>query len=444
MKKFISVLMVMILGFSLSACSKPKETSSDKGSEIATEIKDPVTIEFWHALNGENEKILKEITEKFNSKNEKIKVNLVYQGHYKDLFSKLDGASKAKNLPTLTMIYPNRLTAYVMNDLAENLNPYIENDKIGFKKEVWNDIPEFIRDNGMWDKKHYSLPFNKGTYLLFYNEDLLKKHNVKVPTTWDELKVAAEKLTLNDGGKNIYGLALNESVGIDSSFWVEQAGGHLIDEEKEEIQFNREPGIKAYDFLTGMIKNNTAKIATEEKYITGPLGRGEAAMGISSTSALPDIETICKENKINFKTAVLPKGEKEAALFSGTDVAIFNTSKPEEKLAAFEYIKYFMEEESQLTWGTKSGYLPLRNSVINSKEFKDFAQVESQAKGEAVKEFLYGYCDPKVLNGYALHDNMSKALDEVLHNGKTSKEALDNAAKNAKKEMDEAKKAFGK
>ncbi len=72
------------------------------------------------------------------------------------------------------MIYPNRLTAYVMNDLVENLNPYIENEKIGFKKDVWDDIPKFVRDNGMWNDKHYSLPFNKGTYLLFYNEDLLK------------------------------------------------------------------------------------------------------------------------------------------------------------------------------------------------------------------------------------------------------------------------------
>jgi hypothetical protein len=38
-----------------------------------------------------------------------------------------------------------------MNDLVENLNPYIENEKIGFKKDVWNDIPEFVRDNGMWN-----------------------------------------------------------------------------------------------------------------------------------------------------------------------------------------------------------------------------------------------------------------------------------------------------
>lgn len=444
-KKLIALTMAISLTFGMTACGEKKDSTSNKESDkqIATEIKDPVIIEFWHAMNGDNEKALKEITDDFNKKNQgKITVNLVYQGHYKELFSKLEGASKANNLPALTMIYPNRLTAYVMNDLVEDLNPYIDNEKIGFKKDVWNDIPEFLRDNGMWNGKHHSLPFNKATYLLFYNEDILKKNNVEVPTTWDELKKASEQLTKDtngDGKNDTYGLSLNASVGVDSSFWVEQAGGHLINEDKEELLFNSDAGVDAYDFLSGLVKSGSAKIAKEDNYITGPLGRGEAAMGISSISTLPDITKICKENNINFKTAVLPQGKEKAALFSGTDVAIFNTPSSEEKLAAFEYIKYFMETESQVKWGMNSGYLPLRKSILDSKDFKEYINKDCPSKGDAIKEFDYGYCDPKVLNGYAIHDNMSKALDEVLLGNKTSKQALDEALERAKKEMEEAK-----
>lgn len=450
-KKFTAIIAACTLTLGLAACGNKQEDAAKNKEEkvsIATEIKDPVTIEFWHAMNGDNEAALKEITEDFNKKNQgKITVNLVYQGHYKELFSKLDGAAKSKKLPALTMIYPNRLTAYVMNDLVENLNPYIENEKVGFHKEVWNDIPQFIRDNGMWNGKHYSLPFNKGTYLLFYNEDLLKKHNVEVPTNWDELKEASKKLTLDtngDGKNDIYGLGLNKSVGIDSSFWVEQAGGHLINEEKDQLLFNSEEGVAAFDFLSGLIKDGYAKVANEEKYMTGAFSRGEAAMGISSISALPDIIKACKGNNVNFKTEVLPEGKKKAALFSGTDVAIFNTPSSEEKLAAFEYLKFFMEKESQLKWATKSGYLPLRNSVINSQEFKAYVEKENPAKGEASKEFKYGYCDPKVLNGYAIHDNMAKALNEIISGNKDTKKALSDAEKKARQELDEAKKAFGK
>ncbi|WP_061996393.1 ABC transporter substrate-binding protein [Clostridium sp. ATCC 25772] len=449
-KKLTALVTSCILTLGLIGCGNSAETSTnvkETESKIATEIKDPVSIEFWHAMNGENEKVLQEITEKFNKKNDgKITVNLVYQGHYKELFSKLEGASKSNQLPALSMIYPNRLTAYVMNDLVEDLNPYIENEKIGFSKDSWNDIPEFLRDNGMWNEKHYSLPFNKSTYLLFYNEDLLKEKNVKVPTNWNELKDAAKTLTVdkdNDGTTDTVGLALNSSVGIDSSFWVEQAGGHLIDEENDKILFNSQETAEAFDFLAGMVKDGSAKVCTEEKYMTGPFGRGEAAMGISSISALPDIIKTCSGNNINFKTAVLPENKQKAALFAGTDVTIFNTPSPEEKLAAFEFIKFFMEEENQLTWGTKSGYLPLRKSVLESNDFKNYVEKENPAKGVAVEEFDYGYCDPKVLNGYSIHENMNKALQQILLEEKDTKAALDEAETNTRKALDEAKKSFG-
>lgn len=48
-------------------------------------------------MNGDNEAALKEITEEFNKNKDKITVKLVYQGQYKELFSKLDGAAKSKN-----------------------------------------------------------------------------------------------------------------------------------------------------------------------------------------------------------------------------------------------------------------------------------------------------------------------------------------------------------
>lgn len=450
LKKMTSIMSALLLTLSLTACSsskgEEKEDITEK-SQIATEITQDVSIEFWHAMTGENEAVLKEITDKFNAENKDgITVNLVYQGHYKDLFSKLEGASKSNQLPELAMIYPNRLTAYVKNDLVEDLNVYIENEKIGFDKETWEDIPAFLRDNGMWDGKHHSLPFNKSTYLLFYNEDILNKYGVKPPTTWDELKEASAKLTVDenkDGKNDIYGLALNSSVGIDSSFWVKQAGGDLIDEENDKILFNSDETAKAFDFIAGMVKDGTAKIAGEEKYMTGPFSRGEAAMGVSSMSALPDIIAACEGSNVKFQTVVLPKGEEEASLFSGTDVTIFNTSSPEEKLAAFKYIKYFMEEDTQFLWGTKSGYLPLRNSVLNSSEFKEFAEKECPAKGVAVEAFESGYCDPKVLNGYAIHENMDKALQEIILGEKDTKEALQEAETNTRTALDEAKKSFG-
>lgn len=410
---------------------------------IATEITEPVSFDFWHAMDGENAAVLQAIADKFNAENEgKMTVNLLYQGGYKDMFSKLEGSAKAGNMPTMSMIYCNRLTAYVMSDLVENLNPYIESEKVGFTAEEWDNIPAFLRDNGMYDGIHYSLPFNKATYLLFYNEDLLAKYNVTPPTNWDELAAAAEALTVTEGGKEIVGLALNQSVAVDGSLWVEQAGGHLYDGVNDKITFNEAPGVEAYEFLTGMVNAGHAKICTEEKYITGPFGRGEAAMGITSMSNLPDIIATCAENGVNFGTVVAPQGKAAAALFSGTDVTIFNTSTPEQKLAAFEFLKFFYQAENQFEWGTKSGYMPLNNDVLYGDEFKAYAEEFNPAKLTSIAAFEYGYCDPKILNGYAIHDNMSKALDKVLLEGADIQTALDEAAEQAWQEILQSRSSF--
>ena len=96
-----------------------------------------VDYEFWHAMSGENGTVLEALVKKFNETHTNIEVVSVFQGHYRELFEKLNGAAQAGTLPALSMIYCNRLTAYVMNDLVEDLNPRIADAKYGFDPVVW-------------------------------------------------------------------------------------------------------------------------------------------------------------------------------------------------------------------------------------------------------------------------------------------------------------------
>lgn len=399
----------------------------------------PKTIQFWHAMTGTNKAVLQEIADKFNQQDE-YKVELIYQGHYRDLFAKLEGAAKAKKLPAMAMIFNNRLVSYVLNDFVEPLDEMMTDPKTGFTREQWEDIPQFLREVSIWNGKHYAMPFNKASYLLFYNKKMLKEKGITPPTTWEEMAAAAAALTSEDG--KVYGLAFNRSVAIDGSIWVEQAGGHLYDEKTDTLTFNQEPGVKAYEFLTSMITKGHAQIAREEKYIIGPFGRGEAAMGVSSMSKLPNIIETCAANDVEFGTIVLPKGERNADLFSGTNVAIFNTCPEEDRQAAFRFLKFFLSPEMQWEWGTRSGYLPLSWKILKSDRYTNFAKANNPAKLAILPAFGWGYSDPKIINGYAIHDNMSKALDAILLESKDIKEALDEAAKRAWKEILEARKAF--
>lgn len=394
---------------------------------------DPVEIEFWHAMSGENGEVLEELVEAFNESHPEIRVTPIFQGHYRDLFEKLSAAAQAESLPALSMIYGNRLTAYIMNEMVEPLDEYVKK----FDKEIWEDIPEGLRDKGIWDGVRYSLPFNKSAYMMFYNVDAFEEKEIEIPKTWKELRAAAEKLTDEKAG--VKGISFNKSVGVDFSYWVEQAGGHIYEDKTDTILIDTEETKKAYEFIVGMIQDGLAEIAFEDGYITGPMSRGEAMIGFSSSSALPNMKEACAETGVNWAVAELPKGEKEAALFSGTDITMFNQIGQEEKDAAFEFMKYWFETDVQVKWGMKSGYMPLTNAAFEAEEFKEFLK-EDDSKEIASHMYPFAYQDPNALNGYAIHSNMQEALEEILAGDKTIEEALKDAQDDARKEMDEAKK----
>lgn len=57
----------------------------------------------------------------------------------------------------------------------------------------------------------------------------------------------------------------------------------------------------------------------------------------------------------------------------GTDVAIFNgNNTPEQIYAAYEFAKYLCSYEGNLAWVTQTGYLPIRQPVVDSEEYKAY------------------------------------------------------------------------
>lgn len=441
MKKFLALLLSMTMIFSLAGCGKKEDAAVKSEDPIETQQPAPeevVELEFWHAMADSNGEALQALVDKFNEEHPGIKINAYFQGHYKDLFEKLSGAAQAGTLPTISMIYANRLTAYVMNDLVEELDPYIFDSEIGIDKAVWNDIPAGLRDNGMWDGKHYSLPFNKGSSLMYYNVDALADAGIEVPKTWDDLRAAGEALS-KDGKKAI---VFNKSVGVDFSFWVEQAGGHVYDDSTDTILINTPETKKAYEFIVGLVNDGLAHVAYEDGYITGPMSRGESFIGFASSSNLPAMKEACDASGVNWAVAELLEGERKAAIFSGTDITMFNTSSEAQKKAAWEFMKFWYDTDVTAQWGIESGYIPMTGEGVKSAAFQEYAK-NDPSKLVATNQLPVSYQDPKALNGYAIHSNMQEALDEILAGEKTIDQALEDAQNEARAEMDEAKKNFG-
>ncbi|MCZ8511015.1 ABC transporter substrate-binding protein [Paenibacillus filicis] len=443
MKKWLTVLLAGTVAVTASACSSgTKDAAKDGGAAapaaskgIATSIEGKqVEIEFWHAMTGAQEEALKKITDDFTKANPNIKVKLVTQGNYSDLQQKLTAAAKAGKSPTLAQTYEDWNTDFISNDLVTDLTPYINDAKYGWSKDELNDISKVFRDDNLWDGKYYSLPFNKSTNVLFYNKTLLDKAGLKVPTTWDEVKDAAKKLTQ---GKTL-GMGFENSVGMDLQSFVLQAGGEFIDEKALKVKFNSPEGKRALDYIYGFIKDGTGRTAGEDKFMSDPFGRGDVAMYIGSSAGLSFVDKGVG-GKFDWDVAVLPKDKKAAAVIQGTNVSVFTSGvSDEQKLAAWQYIKFLINKENTAYWAMKTGYLPVRTTANDSQEYKDFV-AKNPKQGVAAKQLDAGFFYPRMAGSTTMKNDVMKEVDAVLHNQKTVEQGLADAEKAANAALEKGK-----
>ena len=111
----------------MAGCSGKKQSATTTNEEIVTQIKNPVEITFWHAMNGDQEKSLQGLVDKFTKENPNITVTLQNQSSYADLQQKITATTASpKNLPTITQAYPDWLLNAIDENLVLDLKPYIE------------------------------------------------------------------------------------------------------------------------------------------------------------------------------------------------------------------------------------------------------------------------------------------------------------------------------
>jgi multiple sugar transport system substrate-binding protein len=447
-KKILSVLLAMsIIGTMMVGCGKKSEDTSGKKAAVvsktntlATKVTEPVEITFWHAMSGKNEKAMEKITQDFSKLNPKVTVKLQNQGKYLDLFDKLMASAKAKQMPTISQVYSNRLSWYVSKDLVTDLTPYMKDPETGFTDKDYSDIPEMFLADGIWNKKQLAMPFNKSQMVLYYNTKMFKDAGVEVPTTWEQWAAAAKKLTVDKDGNGtpeVYGCVFANNLSTDIAPWLKQAGGETMNEETNQLYFDTKETKVAVDFLNGMFKNKTARLAGDDSSANAPLQDGRAAMCVASTSALPYIEEGTVAG-ITIDAAALPGYLSADQLYYGTNIAVFNTATAMQKQAAFEYIKFLTNTENTAYFAAETGYIPVRKSAQEDPIFKAVL-ASKPIKQLSFKSMDKGFQGNRNIGGINALDELGKQLDLVFSGKKSVEDALKDAQKNGTAAMEKAR-----
>ncbi|PAD34042.1 ABC transporter substrate-binding protein [Terribacillus saccharophilus] len=424
MKKVISVLSLFLVLF-LAACN-----NSSGANANGSDADGPAEVEFWHAMSGPHEEAIKKFADDFNSTHDDITIKPVNQGSYEDLQQKIMAAAKAGNLPDMAQATTNVIPEYIDNKFITSLNDFIEDPEVGLSEDELNDYIEVFRDSSTWDDTYYSLPFSKSTRVLFYNQTLLEENGLEAPKTWDELQEVAKTVT-KDG---VVGMGFENSYEAEFQGILKQMGGTYMDEATGEPEFASKEGQEAMGMISGMIDEGIARTAGEDEYMSNPFGRGDVAMYIGSSAGIPHVGG-AMEDGIEWSTAPIPTLDGEAATtFAGNDIVIFNQSEEAEQKAAWEFMKYLTSPEVTSEWSMLSGYLPIRQSALDTEEYQKFLE-ENPAYKAGTEQFDAGFFIARVPGGDAVRNIVLEEMDYILQGMKTVEEGLTEAQERAKAEL---------
>ncbi len=215
MKKFTSFILVLVLVLSLfSGCSKDKETSKDNTQEQTTSTKQSVEKEkekgkeekpsivrygLWGSeeelkIHGENIKGCEEV---FPG----VKIEIQSYPSSEDFWNNLPAQIAAKTAPDILKITNEGAYEYVEKGLFEPLDEYIKEANLDLSSYT-----ESAQEIWKFDGKTYGIPISVVPAMFFINKAMWNEAGLgEYPTTWEEVKEAAKKLTTED----VKGLVLN-------------------------------------------------------------------------------------------------------------------------------------------------------------------------------------------------------------------------------------------
>lgn len=411
MKKTVTLLLAITMMMSLlAACSgsnnnsgnsEPSATNSNSGPSAApggeaSPESGKTTVTFWHSMGGKNGEYIDEMIAKFNESHDDIEVVGANQGNYPETVTKLQQGIASGSAPDVAMLERAYVEMFADSEVLADMNPYLENS--GMSQD---DFTAGLMGQSVFGGKLVSLPLNRSTPILHVNKSMLDEAGLEVPTSWDELREAANALVKKEGGEvTRYGITMPYDTWYPIAM-ITQAGGQFFNDEKTSIGFGDGVGEKVFGYLkelqnTGALYYPPAQDSgniVNQMFVSGKVG-----MMYQSTGSIGGLMTAVD---FDYVTAFLPKDEKYANPTGGANIVLLEGS--ENKDAAWEFIRWLMtEDDGALSFILKSGYLPFTKKMVESE------QMQALWEKEPNRKVAYDQLE------YAVDTNMHVAWPEVM------------------------------
>jgi multiple sugar transport system substrate-binding protein len=225
------------------------------------------------------------------------------------------------------------------------------------------DYPKNIMNAASFGGQPYIVPLVTEWQVLYYRKDLLQQAGLKVPTNFDELEAAAQKLN----SENVAGFASRgkgAAAVTQVSSYIYNYGGQYID--KGTAVFNSKPAIDAVRYYGKLLGNYGPKGVTSMSWenIMPLFQAGKVAMWTDASVFYGQIVDQSKTQipVANFDIANFPAGPKTNAPFIVSSWGISVASQSKKKDLAMKFLNWASSKEMAIK-GMMGNITMARSSV---------------------------------------------------------------------------------
>jgi multiple sugar transport system substrate-binding protein len=372
--------LALLLAMLVSACTVPVPPppadapadsadtgSADSGDEAAAEEDGVVTLT-WGMWGSPAEIATHQaVADAFMEEYPDIKIEIISEP-WSDYITKMQtlwASGDANQIPDVLFLTP--IIPYAAQGVLENLDPYIE--KAGYDLEdYWPGLLEYASYEG----SVYGFPRDMSAEVLYYNKDIFDEAGVDYPTdewTWDDLRAAAEALTVRDGDQiTRYGLAMEG--GKWPLFFMQNNGAFFDDVRNPSTCTLDQPEvIEAVEFFAGMMNDGIAIRDANLSQAGGDaavFASGQAAMIIQNASRVSQFN----QAGLNYDIAPVPIPEGGQRAASAAGAAWTMSAGSDNKDEAWIFLSWLQSTDGGQRIYTQSGeILPALQSTAKSDVF---------------------------------------------------------------------------
>jgi multiple sugar transport system substrate-binding protein len=216
-------------------------------SPLPLAAQEPTEVTLWHMEQPPHRVArIQELIDAFNAANPDVLVKQEPQ-NWGEIYAKAPAAVAAGAGPDMLFAIPD--FAPIFKDLGQldSVADFVA--ELDAKHDfVDSAVEAYTYDDGIW-----AVPMYNMTMHMWYRPSVLEAAGVAVPTTWDEWKAAAEKLTVD--GKYGMGLPANKQLYTDQTVYsvMLNGGASEIYNEDGSQRFDNAETVAAYDFYKSMM-----------------------------------------------------------------------------------------------------------------------------------------------------------------------------------------------